>query len=64
MNYWKKYIEEDGVRIRIHFYHHRNKDGLIYREEIIGKKTIERYKNREDKLIYRSVTFERKDNIA
>jgi len=30
---------------------------LIYREERIGRKTFERYKGREDKLIYRSVTF-------
>lgn len=30
---------------------------MIYREERIGKKTFERYKGREDKLIYRSVTF-------
>ena len=62
-NYWKKYIEEEGERIIIHFYHHRNKDGLIYREEIIGHKTIEKYKNREDKLIYRSVTFQKQSKI-
>jgi len=42
---------------KIYFYHHRNKDGLIYREEQIGRKTFERYKGREDKLVYRSVTF-------
>ena len=43
---------------KIYFYHHRNKDGLIYREEQIGHKTFERYKGREDKLVYRSVTFD------
>ena len=42
---------------KIYFYHHRNKDGLIYREEQIGRKTFERYKGREDRLVYRSVTF-------
>ena len=42
---------------KIYFYHHRNKDGLIYREEQIGHKTFERYKGREDRLVYRSVTF-------
>jgi hypothetical protein len=47
----------DGRYRKIYFYHHRNKDGLIYREERIGRKTIEYYKNREDKLTYRSVTF-------
>jgi hypothetical protein len=34
------------------------KDGLIYREEQIGRKTFEYYKGREDRLIYRSVTFD------
>lgn len=36
------------------------RDGLIYREEQIGRKTFEYYKGREDKLIYRSVTFDPK----
>ena len=52
-----------NMRIRItrrilYFYHHRNKDGLIYREEEIGSKTQELFKNREDRLVYRSVTFD------
>lgn len=34
------------------------RDGLIYREEQIGNKTFEYYKGREDRLIYRSVTFD------
>jgi hypothetical protein len=57
-HYWKKLIQIDGRVRKIYFYHHRNKDGLIYREEQIGRKTFERYKNREDRLIYRSVTFD------
>ena len=57
-NHWKKLIQVDDRYRKIYFYHHRNKDGLIYREEQIGKKTFERFKGREDKLIYRSVTFE------
>lgn len=51
------------------FYHHRNKDGLIFRHEIIGEKprfpedkdknkTYELFKNRADRLIYRSVVYE------
>jgi hypothetical protein len=56
-HYWKKIIHIDGRVRKIYFYHHRNKDGLIYREEQIGRKTFERYKGREDKLVYRSVTF-------
>lgn len=55
--YWKKLIQIDGRVRKIYFYHHRNRDGLIYREEQIGHKTFERYKGREDKLVYRSVTF-------
>lgn len=50
-------IQIDGRVRKIYFYHHRNKDGLIYREEQIGRKTFERYKGREDRLVYRSVTF-------
>jgi len=42
----------------LYFYHHRVKDGLIYREEQIGRKTFEYYKGREDRLTYRSVTFD------
>ena len=57
-NYWKKMIKVDDHYRKIYFYHHRNKDGLIYREEQIGKKIFERYKGREDRLIYRSVTFD------
>ncbi len=56
-HYWKKIIHIDGRVRKVYFYHHRNKDGLIYREEQIGRKTFERYKGREDKLVYRSVTF-------
>ena len=56
-HYWKKIIQIDGRIRKIYFYHHRNKDGLIYREEQIGRKTFERYKGREDRLVYRSVTF-------
>jgi len=43
---------------KIYFYHHRVQDGLIYREEHIGQKVFERFKGREDKLIYRSVTYD------
>ncbi|CAI2364809.1 unnamed protein product [Moneuplotes crassus] len=61
-NYWKKMVYVDGHQRQLYFYHHRNndknKDGLIYREENIGSKTIEKYKDREDHLEYRSVTFE------
>ena len=32
-NHWKKLIQVDDRYRKIYFYHHRNKDGLIYREE-------------------------------
>jgi hypothetical protein len=55
--YWKKMIQVDGQYRKLYFYHHRVSDGLIYREEKIGHKTFEYYKGREDKMVYRSVTF-------
>jgi hypothetical protein len=61
-NYWRKQVYIDGELRQIYYYHHRNndknKDGLIFREEQIGNKTIEKYKDREDHLEYRSVTFQ------
>lgn len=57
-HHWKKLVQIDAHRRILYFYHHRNKDGLIYREEEIGRKTHELFKNREDRLTYRSVTFD------
>jgi hypothetical protein len=71
--HWKKLIQVDGHDRKLWFYHHRNKDGLIYRHEQIGykdpsrewqkekNKIIEKFKNRPDKLVYHSVVFENKD---
>lgn len=58
-SHWKKMIRIDGRYRKLYFYHHRQKDGLILREEFfdVKNKIIEEYKNRPDKLIYRSVTF-------
>lgn len=57
-NYWKTMVEVDDQYRKIWYYHHRVNDGLIYREEQIGRKTFERYTGREDKLIYRSCTVD------
>lgn len=54
----KRLVQEDGVLRQLYYYPHRNQDGLIYREEKILRKTIEKYKGRIDHLIYRSVTFD------
>lgn len=62
-HYWRKVITIDSQERTLYFYHHRNnqkdKDGLIYRKEFIGCKTIEKYKDREDKLVYRCLEFVR-----
>jgi hypothetical protein len=45
-----------GRRQRVFdFYEHSRVDGLVQREEIVGRKVIERFKHRDDKLSYRSV---------
>ena len=65
-NHWKKMIRIDGRYRKLYFYHHRQKDGLILREEFFDQKNkiIEEYKNRPDKLIYRSVTFSPNSEIT
>jgi len=40
----------------------RFSDGMIEREELIGEKTIERYINRDDKLMYQAVRFTEKNS--
>jgi len=60
-NHWKKLIQIDGQYRKLYFYHHRQKDGLILRTEIFTEdknKIIEECKNRADKLIYRSCSFD------
>ena len=52
---WKRMIEVDRQKRTILYYHNRNHDGLIKRVEIIGKKTMEYYANRDDRVIYRSI---------
>lgn len=42
---------------RITYYPNRNHDGLIERIEKVGEQTIEKYQNRDDRIILRSCTF-------
>ena len=58
--HWKEIHIHQGRQRLIKYYPLRFHDGLIEREEIIGQKTIERYQNREDGLVYCSVRFEEK----
>jgi len=59
---WKKVTEIDRRRREIIFYPNRNVDGLIRRVEIIGEKTMEYYQGRDDRVIYRSIRFEPREN--
>lgn len=54
---WKEIEHINARQMIIRFYPIRFADGLIEREEFIGEKTIERYADREDRLIYTSVRF-------
>jgi hypothetical protein len=63
--HWKKQVQYDGQSRKIFFYHHRQKDGLIMREELFTvnkNKIIEEYKNRPDRLVYRSCVFDPKNS--
>lgn len=53
----------NGTSRKLWFYPFRNEDGLIYREEQIGDKTIEKYKGRDDRLVYRSCKFHVKKDM-
>lgn len=55
--HWRQIVEVDGESRIILFYPNRNTDGMIKREERIGRKTMEYYQNRDDFLVYRSWTF-------
>ncbi|KAK3273495.1 hypothetical protein CYMTET_18285 [Cymbomonas tetramitiformis] len=42
----------------MHFYESARLDGLVTREEEFGLKTVEHFNSRDDRLVYRSVTYE------
>jgi hypothetical protein len=46
-----------GERRTINFYSAARLDGLVCREELVGKKLIDRFSGRDDRLEYRSATF-------
>ena len=55
---WRQVISVDRRQRIIKFYNNRNGDGLVKRIELIGRKTKEFYENRDDRVIYRAVTFD------
>lgn len=59
MPHWKEVVEIDRRLRRITYYPNRNHDGLIERIERIGEQTIEKYQNRDDRIVLRSCTFAR-----
>ncbi|GMI05467.1 hypothetical protein TrVE_jg4585 [Triparma verrucosa] len=57
----KHLIEWTGKRREMHFYVNARLDGLKCREEDVGKKIIERFEGRGDRLVYRSIKV--KENV-
>jgi len=47
-----------GKKRTIHFYESARLDGLVTRIEEFGVKTTEHFQNRDDRLLYRSVTYD------
>ncbi len=52
----RQHVDITGKRREFHFYTSARLDGLVKREENIGKKIIEVFESRDDQLTYRSVT--------
>ena len=55
--HWKTVVSVDRQERVTTFYPNRNHDGLIQRIEKIGEKTVEKYENRDDRVIHRSIKF-------
>ncbi len=53
----KDHIYIEGTKREMHFYPTTRLDGLVKREILLGKKVIEIYEGRDDRLVYRSATF-------
>ena len=52
---WKTIEEVEGSYKKIHYYETNYESGLIYREEIFGKRIIHEYKSRDDRVFERKV---------
>ena len=57
----KKLVTKKGEYRLFEFHHGARLDGLLKREEVINKKISEYFKERDDHLIYRSVTYDDMD---
>mmetsp|Transcript_24783 Transcript_24783/g.72853 ORF Transcript_24783/g.72853 Transcript_24783/m.72853 type:complete len:443 (+) Transcript_24783:251-1579(+) len=54
----REYELVSGVSRKMDFYPNARLDGLQLRHEMLGIKTVEHYQGRDDRLVYRSVTFD------
>ncbi|KAA6378770.1 MAG: hypothetical protein EZS28_025705 [Streblomastix strix] len=54
VNHVTKCIAEEGKMRLLEFRDNGRRDGLIYREEQLGHKVVEKFKGRSDRMIYRS----------
>ena len=48
----------------MHFYHTARLDGLVERKEALGSKITETFQDRDDRLVYRSVSYTRKSETS
>ena len=55
---WKQVEEVESVYKKVYFYQTNYSTGLIYREEIFGKKIIHQYVSRDDRVIERKVKID------
>lgn len=56
---WKQVEEVESVYKKVFFYQTNYSSGLIYREEIFGKKIIHQYISRDDRVIERKVRIDK-----
>jgi hypothetical protein len=57
-NALKEFREKSGVRRELIYYHTSRLDGLSVYHEEIGKKISQTFEDRDDRLVYHSVTFD------
>lgn len=49
--------QQSGKKTYFEFHPDSRLDGLVSREELIGEKIIDTFSQREDRLIYRSISY-------
>lgn len=59
---WKSVEEVESIYKKVNFYQTNYSSGLIYREEIFGKKIIHHYISRDDRVVERKVRLDKDNN--